>query len=538
MADSPVYKNPKAWMERYDTHIANQWASKNSFLFAQQSQDELPGFQEAHPLLPVPYWIGHPAVIDCYWRAWELAFSNLKQPTIKNDFVSNYSDTAFNGNLFMWDSAFITCFGLYGRRAFNFQGTLDNFYRKQHSDGFICREISESDGQDTFQRFDPSSTGPNVLAWAEWNHFVKTGESDRLEKVFAPLLAYHQWTRKYRSWPDGSYWTTGWGCGMDNLPRVRGRDHENWGNGHLAWVDATFQALLSAKILLQMAEQLENKAVDELDGEVEKLHHFANENLWDDESRFYFDRFPEGKLSSVKHIGAYWALLAGAVPRERLSGFIDHLDNPLEFKRPHRIPALSADDPDYSGTGGYWCGGIWPPTNYMVLKGLDESGYSELAFQIARNHLENVVDIYLREDIHWEGAAQFKEFFHFEDFQFDDRHTLWEDYAADVILPNGHAKPGYVGWSGLPPVAVFLEDVLGIFPDVPSSRLTWNVRLLEEHGVHNYPFGKTGTLDLTCRSRKSAEDHPVVEVRSNIPLQVEVTWNGNVEIMKIDKHQE
>ena len=102
-------------------------------------------------------------------------------------------------------SSFVTGFGLYGRRAFNFQQTLDNFYRKQHPDGFICREISEADGQDCFQRFDPASTGPNVLAWGEWNHFVKTGDRRRLELVFAPLVAYHQWLRAYQTWPDGSY---------------------------------------------------------------------------------------------------------------------------------------------------------------------------------------------------------------------------------------------------------------------------------------------------------------------------------------------
>ena len=50
--------------------------------------------------------------------------------------MSNYIDTAYNGNIFMWDSAFITLFGQYGRKAFDFMGTLDNFYAKQHVDGF------------------------------------------------------------------------------------------------------------------------------------------------------------------------------------------------------------------------------------------------------------------------------------------------------------------------------------------------------------------------------------------------------------------
>lgn len=45
-------------------------------------------------------------------------------------------------------------------------------------------------------------------------------------------------------------------------------------------------------------------------------------------------------LSDVKTIGAYWTLLAGVVPQDRLAKFVSHLDDPHEFKTPHRVPAL------------------------------------------------------------------------------------------------------------------------------------------------------------------------------------------------------
>src|SRR5512133_3049565 len=200
--DSPYLQNPRTLVDCYDTHVPNQWVKENRFLSLSRSHEELPSFAQIREILPRISWGDHAAEMACYWRAWELAFSNLKQPTFENDYVSNYCDTAFNGNLFMWDSSFITGFGGYGRRAFNFQKTLDKFYRKQHRDGFICREISEADGTDTFHRFDPSSTGPNILAWAEWNDYLKTGDTERLKWVFPALVAYHQWLRVYRTWPD------------------------------------------------------------------------------------------------------------------------------------------------------------------------------------------------------------------------------------------------------------------------------------------------------------------------------------------------
>jgi hypothetical protein len=539
ISETPHVKNPKPYQDPYDTHVVNSWVSENQFIARPQERDDLPSLEKARKILPDPFWANHAATIACYWRAWELAFSNLRQPTPENGFTASYCDSAFNGNLLMWDSSFVTCFGVYGRRAFNFQRTLDTFYRKQHPDGFICRELTETDGRETYPRFDPSSTGPNVLAWAEWNYYLNSADLKRLEAVFPPLVAYHQWTRKYRTWPDGSYWSTGWGTGMDNLPRVRKDEHLNWDNGHLTWVDATFQAILSAKVLLQMAALLGRQAeVEDLSEEYRQLKDYSNRQLWNDVSKFYYDCRPNGELLTLKHIGSYWALLAGIVPADRMPDFVAHLDNPAEFKRAHRIPALSADSESYSGTGDYWCGGIWAPTNYMVLKGLDANGQEELAHEIAKNHLENVVHVFESEDTPWLGADQFRQYFHLVDLKFDDKHTLWENYAPDVIKPGdkgSHSKPGYVGWTGVPPIAVLLEDVFGLSQDAEVNRLTWHVRLTEEHGVRRYPFGSAGMLDLKCSSRSSRFDRPSIEIHSNVPLTLEVIWKGGTDIVNIEK---
>jgi hypothetical protein len=323
---------------------------------------------------------------------------------------------------------------------------------------------------------------------------------------------------------------------MDNLPRVGPHEHLAYDHGHLTWVDATFQALLSAKTLFQMSTILGRRdEVKDLEKEAEALEDYSNRYLWNDLNEFYCDRHPNGELSTMKHIGAYWALLTSCVPSDRLTGFIGHLDNPFEFKRAHRIPALSADDPSFSSTGDYWCGGIWAPTNYMVLKGLDLNGQTSLAHEIAKNHVGNVVKVFESDDTQWLGADQFKSFFHLEDLQYDDKHTLWENYAPDVIEPGSHSKPGYVGWSGVPPVAVLFEDVFGISHDANSNKLTWNIRLLEQHGVLRYPFGLNGVLDLKCNTRNSQQDKPKIEIHSNIPFTLELIWEGGSDTIKIDK---
>jgi len=494
----------------YRFYVENPLVEENVFRSMPREEAPLPTFAEARSLLPEPYWEGHDSTIACYWKVWELAFRNLRQPSPQSGFVANYIDTAFNDCLFMWDSAFILLFGRYGSRAFCFQRTLDNLYARQHPDGFICREIGQAEGDDRFHRFDPASTGPNVMPWTEWEYFCTFADCARLANVFPVLLAYHRWLREYHTWQDGTYWACGLASGMDNQPRVPPGRSAGLSHGHLSWIDACLQQILSARLLARMARTLGRMAdVDDLLEEEARLVRFVNGQMWDDETAFYYDRHADGRLSTVKTVGAYWALLAGVVPEERVARFIGHLDNPAEFKRPHRVPSLSADHPEYRADGGYWLGGVWAPTNYMVLRGLTAAGADALAHEIALNHVENVVRVY------------------------EQTGTVWENYAPEAPQPGRPAKPDFVGWSGLPPTAVLLEYIFGLRPDVPKGRLVWDVRLLDAHGVSRYPFGAEGLLDLRCGRRSSPEEKPVIEARSTHPLVIEVRWAGGSETLQL-----
>ncbi len=497
----------------YDTYVKNTLVAENAFVKMEPDRRPLPSYDEAQPLLPEPFWDGHAEVIDCYQAAWRLAFCHLQSPAAGSGFVARFIDTAFNDCTFLWDSCLMTMFGRYGARAFEFQRTLDNFYAKQHPDGFICRQLGREKGDDRFNRFEPDSTGPNVLAWAEWEHYSNFGDRERLARVFPVLRAYHQWLRAYRTWQDGSYWSSGWGCGMDNQPRLPKEapyaSPEHY-HGRMSWVDVTLQQILSARLLVRIGRELGAEgAVADMASEVERLTRFVNDHLWSAASRFYCDRFDDGRLNGVKTIGAYWALLAGVVPKKRLGRFLAHLEDPKAFKRPHRVPSLSADTPGYKPEGDYWRGGVWPPTNYLLLRGLTLLGRDPLAHEIARNHLDNVLSV------------------------FQQTGTLHENYAPETAAPGQPARRDFVGWSALPPVAVLLEYVFGLRPDAPARRLVWDLRLLEAHGVGRYPFGPATSVDLRCEARLSADERPRIRAQASAPLELEVRWAGRSEILRL-----
>ncbi|MEI8195294.1 MAG: hypothetical protein WCI73_05235, partial [Phycisphaerae bacterium] len=328
----------------FSCYVENLLVRKNTFRTMAADFTPLPTFDGTRHLLPRPMWQGHASVIACYWKAWELAFAHLRQPTAASGLVTPYIDMAFNGHVFLCDSVFSLMFGRYGARAFDFQRTMDDLYCKQHIDGFICREIDAADGQDCFHRHDPSSTGPNVFAWGEWEYYRNFADRGRLARVFPVLLAYHQWMRDHRTWPDGSYWSCGWASGMDNQPRVPEGYSPAHSPAHQAWVDACLQAILSARVLLRMAQELgmdeqqEDAALAaarqhapdsansprpsmaalrplaQLREESMHLQGLVNQQMWDDQRGFYYDLRRDGTRSGRMTIGAYWALLAEVVP--------------------------------------------------------------------------------------------------------------------------------------------------------------------------------------------------------------------------------
>ncbi len=492
----------------FRTYINNIYYKENQFVNEKATEEDLPCFENIKHLLPMPIWEDHDESIKCYFKAWELAFCNLKKPSFGSGFISNYINPLFNGNVFMWDTVFMLMFGLYGIKAFDFQQSLNNFYKKQHPDGFICREISESTGDDLFHRYDPSSTGPNLLAWSEYAYYCFTGDIERLAKVFPVIAGYHQWFRNYRTWQDKSYYSSGWGCGMDNQPRIRGDYPFEFFHGFMSWIDITMQQLFSAYLIVKMSEILNKRnQAQEFEEEREHLYKLVNEKMWDEKKYYYFDKYADGTLSDVMSIGSYWALLANAVPSSNVKGFISHLKDANEFNRPHRIPSLAADNSYYKPSGNYWCGSVWSPTNYMVLKGLEMVGENALAREIALNHYSNVLKVFIND-----GA-------------------FYENYAPEYAGKGSMAVKDFVGWTGLSVINILFEFIFGIKPDFINRTIVWEVNITDEHGVENYPFGKNEIINLICRKRNNIMEEPMIEIKSNDPILLKVRWGNNEKII-------
>ena len=412
--------------------------------------------------LPQPIVDDQPEWASLYTKAWELAFRDLKQPTAMNGFVSNFIDPAFNNHIFQWDTIFMLQFGKYAHPYVEMIGSLDNFYAKQHDDGFICREIDEADGQDIYFTSIDDAANPPLYSWAEWRHFQFTGDSSRFQDVLVPIAKHYAWLKGNRARPDGTYWNTGFGAGEDDLKR--GEPY--------SWVDMTAQQAQNALFAGLIATATGDDALSAffLD-EYLSLGDLLRNRFWDSTLAIFSDLQADGQPTGVKTALAFWPLLAHVGSFSQARSLTDHLQNPAEFWRSNVIPVLAANQPGYTPQGQYWNGSVWAPTNYMAIGGLQDYGFQELASSVARIYLANMASV------------------------FDSTGTIWEHYAPDSA--TGEGARDFVGWSGLGPIAILIESVLGIQVDGASSTVVWRPMLAGRNGIQNLSLGNT-TVSLVA----------------------------------------
>ncbi|MBN1919232.1 MAG: alpha,alpha-trehalase [Verrucomicrobia bacterium] len=462
------------------------------------AQGHIPTFEGTRDRLPAPIYDENPAFVACYWKAWELAFRNFHLPTEQNGFVSPFIDAAFNQNIFLWDTCFMTMFCNYAHGLTPGIASLDNFYVKQHDTGEVNREIDRTTGHDfepwinrddrpLFSRWgwwagdsgnrgaapveyrgrDVPSPNPRctldaldhpLFAWAEMEAFRVTGDVERLRRVWSPLTRYYAALHKYLRQGNGLYMTD-W-ASMDNSQR----------NPHLARggtaVDTSSEMVLFARLLAEMADVLikPNDAAA-YRAEADSTAARINALMWDEARQFYFDLSVDGAQGAVKTIAAFWTLLAGVALPQQAAALVRELENPATFKTLHRVPSLAANESQFTPDGHYWCGGVWPSTNMMVVRGLDRCGFADLARTIALNHVEHVTAVFL------------------------DTDTLWEDYAPMRVAPGNPARPDFVGWTGIGPISFLLECAVGLRPDAPARTLTWTIRTNQRVGCERYRLG-------------------------------------------------
>ncbi len=417
--------------------------------------------------------------------------------------------------IWLWDSCFMVFYGRYAPDLLPALNNLDFFYRSQSEDGYISMAYDLETGQPKWA----GRINPPLAAWAELAYWRLSGDASRFPRVLPALVRFFDWIKRNRRRTSGLYWFEDSGStGMDNSPRS-GYHAEYLNGSDICHIDLIAQQAMAAEALAEMARTVgEDELAARMDAEREELILLLNRHHWSERGQFYYDLFhltsPGAQHNFVNHetVAAFWPLLAGACSEAQVTTLLERLQDPEVFWTRHPVATLSRRDPNFTPSGGYWLGGVWPPINYMIAKGAHRVGWPEVARKLAMAHLDAMATV------------------------FRETGTIWEAYAPDAIAPSTkkqlrNAEGGleaeklvrrdFVGWGGLGPLAMLVEDVFGFDFDAPAGRIRWRLELAGRHGVERVRFGG-GQVSLVAERAPQAGEQRKIKVESDVAFSLEL----------------
>jgi glycogen debranching enzyme len=242
--------------------------------------------------------------------------------------------------------------------------------------------------------------------------------------------------------------------------------------------------------------------------DADRLKQLINRQMWDERRKFYFDLAQSGERAPVKTVAAYWALLAQVASQSQARALVAELQNPATFARLHRVPTLAADEKMYDPAGGYWRGAVWAPTTTMVIRGLENYGYDDLAREIALSDLDIMGRV------------------------FQQTGTIWENYAPDAAAPGKPAKKDFVGWSGIGPILYLLEYGIGLKANAPENELTWDLRSAARQGCERFRFNGH-VVSLVAEADPSDAKRLRVTVKSDGAFKLRLLRGGRSQTVHV-----
>ena len=446
--------------------------------------------------LPEPIIEDNPELIDLYWKAWSLIHQSRSHGNRINAFPKNYLNITGNDVLDQWSTLSSSLFTIYGYYLYPVMQTLDLFYDKQRSDGFISRVYLVNSGD---LLHIPTQRNPMIhpplFTWVELKYFEFTADTARVQSVFPVLEKYFLWLDSYCRGKEEAanlYCSTPTGSGMMNLPR----GEAVFGG----WTDISAQMAMFADHLRRMAQILGN---DGKSSYYRQKHLDISESirtkLWHSDSTFYYHITREGKHVKINTVAGFWPLLAKVPDGKTAQKLINHLKDPGEFKSPHMFPSVSMREQEYNPKGFYWRGGVWGITNYMIIQGLMEYGEDNFAREAAWNHISNISKVFF--------GFPSDTLVDFNVEKHKSLNTIWELYAPEGEKPGTrldaiYGQKDYIAFSGHGPIAMLIENILGFNVEAPADKLTWTIHRTDKHGVKRLRFGDNSVSVWTDRRTK------------------------------------
>jgi putative isomerase len=262
----------------------------------------------------------------------------------------------------------------------------------QREDGMIPDAIHD---EGTVTRLDhpivADVTKPPLIAWASYKLYEHDGDREFLDEIYEPIVRWNNWWFENND-VDGNglcEYHHPYSSGLDDSPL--------WDEGMpVEAPDLNTYLYLQQESLAKIASAIgKDEDVEMWRGRAEAMVRRLVERAWDEESGFFWAR-SNGSRVNVRTPFSLFPLITGQMPPEVAERLVAHLTDERQFWTRYPVPTVAMDDPKYT-PGKMWRGPTWVNVNYLLIEGLQRSGYQDLARELRRRTLDLISS---RDDIY------------------------------------------------------------------------------------------------------------------------------------------
>lgn len=262
----------------------------------------------------------------------------------------------------------------------------------QREDGMIPDAIHD---EGTVTRLDypvdADVTKPPLLAWAAYKLYEHDGDREFLDEIYEPIMRSNNWWFENND-SDGNglcEYQHPYSSGLDDSPL--------WDEGMpVESPDLNTYLYLQQDALSKIASVIGRKDDAEMwRGRAEAMARRLVDLAWDAQSGFFWARH-NGSRVNVRTPFNLFPLITGQMPPEIADRLVAHLTDERQFWSRYPVPTVAMDDPKHDPLL-MWRGPTWVNVNYLLIEGLQRSGYSDLSRELRRRTLDLIC---CRDDIY------------------------------------------------------------------------------------------------------------------------------------------
>jgi putative isomerase len=227
-------------------------------------------------------------------------------------------------------------------------------------------------------------TKPPLVAWAAWKLYEIDHDVEFLNEIYEPIVRWNNWWFEKND-VDGNglcEYQHPFSSGLDDSPL--------WDEGvPVESPDLNTYLYLQQEVLAKMARVLGDevgaeKWAQRAETQAARLLRW----MWDDDAGLFWANRPNhGSRVKVRTPFSLFPLLTGRLPARITRRLIEHLTNEEEFWPRYPLPTVALDDPKYDPLT-MWRGPTWVNVNYLMIEGLQRTGYIDLARELRRRTLD------------------------------------------------------------------------------------------------------------------------------------------------------